>query len=233
MKRKKNRGVEFLWGTIILLLICAIPFFASTKGMLELKLNQLHNSFFDILFLSLTQLGDGIIFVPFVILFLFWKTSFSIFLILCGLFNTILVGIGKRLLFPGSPRPAEFFKGMDFYQIPGVDLHHWNSFPSGHTTTAFSICFAFAIIYSKYPKIQRLMLILAIGIGLSRVYLMQHFFGDIWMGAALGLVATLAAREVTLRYFSGRKFKKPFIKTKPATIHSRRKRIILQQKLAG
>ncbi len=77
------------------------------------------------------------------------------------------------------------------------------------------------------------MLILAIGIGLSRAYLMQHFFGDIWMGAALGLVATLAAREVTLKYFSGRKFKKPFIKTKSPTIPSLRKRIIIQRKLAG
>jgi membrane-associated phospholipid phosphatase len=77
------------------------------------------------------------------------------------------------------------------------------------------------------------MLILAIGIGLSRVYLMQHFFGDIWMGAALGLVSTLAAREVTLRYFSDKKLKKPFLKTKPVSILSLRKRIILQQRLAG
>lgn len=201
--------------------------------MWELKFNQLHNPFFDILFVSLTQLGDGVIFVPFVVLFLFWKTSFSIFLIFCGLFNTVLVGIGKRLLFPGFPRPAEFFRGTDFYHIPGVELHHWNSFPSGHTTTAFSICFAMAILFSKYPKIQRMMLILAIGIGLSRVYLMQHFFGDIWMGAALGLVSTLAAREVTLKYFSGRKLKKAFIKTRPASILSLRKRILIQQKLAG
>ncbi|ERM81759.1 hypothetical protein P872_19080 [Rhodonellum psychrophilum GCM71 = DSM 17998] len=233
MKRKKNRGLEFLWGAIVLLLLCSIPVFATPKGFLELQFNQFHNSFSDIVFLALTQLGDGIIFVPFVILFLFWKTSFSIFLILCGLFNTILVSLGKKLLFPGFPRPAEFFKGVDFYQVPGVNLYHWNSFPSGHTTTAFSICFAFSIIFSKHPKIQRMMLILAIGIGLSRVYLMQHFFGDIWMGAALGLVATLAAREVTLRYFSGKKLKKPFIKTKPASILSLRKRIILQQKLAG
>jgi membrane-associated phospholipid phosphatase len=233
MKRKKNRGLEFLWGTSVFLLLCSIPVFAFPKGFLELQLNQFHNSFFDIMFLGLTQLGDGIIFVPFVILFLFWKTSFSIFLILCGLFNTVLVSFGKKLLFPGFPRPAEFFKEVDFYQVPGVNLYHWNSFPSGHTTTAFSICFAFSIIFSKHPKIQRLMLILAIGIGLSRVYLMQHFFGDIWMGAALGLVSTLAAREVTLRYFSDKKLKKPFLKTKPVSILSLRKRIILLQRLAG
>ena len=233
MKRKKNQGFEFLWGTIILLVLFSFPIFGTSKGILELRLNQLHQPFFDILFLALTQLGDGIVFLPTAILFLFRKTSFSIFLCLSGLFNAVFVFIGKKLLFPGVPRPVEFLKGIDFYQIPGVDLHHWNSFPSGHTTTGFSLAFALAIISSKHPKIQRLMLILAIGIGLSRVYLMQHFFIDVWTGAALGILATLAAREITLRYFSGKKFRKPLFKTKTSRFPSLRRRVILQQKLVG
>lgn len=233
MKRKKNQGFEFLWGSIILLFLFAFPVFGTTKGILELRLNHLHQPIFDVLFLALTQLGDGIVFLPFVILYLFRKTSFSIFLCLCGLFNSAFVFLGKKLLFPGAPRPAEFLKGIDFYQIPGVDLYHWNSFPSGHTTTGFSLAFALAVISSKHPKTQRLMLILAIGIGLSRVYLMQHFFIDVWTGAALGLVATLAAREITLRYFSEKKFRKPLFKTKSSPFPILRKWVILQQRLVG
>lgn len=218
---------------MILLALFAFPIFGTSKGILELRLNHLHHPFFDILFLALTRLGDGIVFLPAAILFLFKKKSFTVFLCLCGLFNAVFVFIGKKLLFPGAPRPVEFLKEIDFYQIPGVDLHHWNSFPSGHTTTGFSLAFALAIISSKYPKVQRLLLILAIGIGLSRVYLMQHFFIDIWMGAALGMVATLAAREITLLYFSGKKFRKPLFKTKSSRFPTLRRRVILQQKLVG
>lgn len=233
MKRKKNRGLEFFWGAIILLAFFSLPILGTSKGILELRLNQLHQPIFDVLFLGLTQLGDGIVFLPVAILYLFRKTSFSIFIGFTALFNAVFIFIGKRLLFPGVPRPAEFLKGIDFYQIPGVELHHWNSFPSGHTATGFSLAFALAIISSKHPKIQRFLLILAIGVGLSRVYLMQHFFVDVWMGAAVGLVSTLVGREITLLYFSGKKFKKPLFKTKPARIPTLRKRIILQQKLVG
>ena len=233
MKRKKNQGLEFFWGTVILLVFFALTLVGNPKGILEIQLNRLHQPIFDILFAALTQLGNGIIFLPIAIFFLFQKTSFSIFLGFCGLFNAIFVFVGKKLLFPGAPRPVEYLKGMEFYQVPGVDLHHWNSFPSGHTTTGFSLAFALAIIFSKYPKIQRLMLILAIGIGLSRVYLMQHFFIDIWAGAALGLVATLSAKEITLRYFSSKKFRKPLFRSKPSRFPTLRRRVILQQKLVG
>lgn len=232
MKRKKHWGDHFLKGSMLVLILSALPIFASSKGDLELSLNQLHQPFLDFLFLALTQLGDGIVFVPMVILFLFRKSSFAIFLSLCGIFNSLFVFIGKRLLFPGVPRPAEFFKDIDFYHVPGLELHHWNSFPSGHTTTAFSLAFALAIIYSKFPKVQRLLLVLAIGIGLSRVYLMQHFFMDIWMGASLGVLSTLAAREVTLQFFSGKKYRRPVFKVATTSISSLRKRIIFQQRLA-
>lgn len=233
MKRKKNQGFQFLWGTVILLFVFGPILFGTPKGIFEIQFNRLHQPFLDTLFVALTRLGDGVVFLPVGIFFLFRKITFSIFLGLCGLFNLVFVAIFKKLLFPGTPRPIEFLKGLDFYQVPGIDIHHWNSFPSGHTTTAFSLAFALAIIYSKYPKIQQLMLILAVGIGLSRVYLMQHFFIDIWAGAALGLVATQSAKEITLRYFSNKKLRKPLFQSKTPRFPALRRRVILQQKWVG
>ena len=57
------------------------------------------------------------------------------------------------------------------------------SFPSGHTMNAFAIATVLAL---RFPALSPALLLLAAGIGASRVVLGLHFASDVWAGAALG-----------------------------------------------
>ncbi len=65
------------------------------------------------------------------------------------------------------------------------------SFPSGHTAAAFGVAVAFA---GEPWRLGPLALLLAVGIGLSRVYLGAHYPLDVGVGAVLGAFAGIAAR---------------------------------------
>jgi undecaprenyl-diphosphatase len=65
------------------------------------------------------------------------------------------------------------------------------SFPSGHTAAAFGVAVAFA---GEPYGLGPVALLLAVGIGLSRVYLGAHYPLDVAAGGFLGVLAGLAAR---------------------------------------
>jgi undecaprenyl-diphosphatase len=65
------------------------------------------------------------------------------------------------------------------------------SFPSGHTAAAFGVAVAFA---GEPHALGPISLLLAVGIGLSRVYLGAHYPFDVGAGAVLGVFAGLASR---------------------------------------
>lgn len=65
------------------------------------------------------------------------------------------------------------------------------SFPSGHTAAAFGVAVAFA---GEPHGLGPATLLLAVGIGLSRVYLGAHYPLDVAAGAVLGASAGLASR---------------------------------------
>ena len=69
-------------------------------------------------------------------------------------------------------------------------MHAMNSFPSGHTITAFAIFIILAMVVKKqYLKV--LFTLTAILAGFSRVYLSQHFLEDIFLGALIGVAIAL------------------------------------------
>lgn len=65
------------------------------------------------------------------------------------------------------------------------------SFPSGHTAAAFGVAVAFA---GEPHGLGPAVLLLAVGIGLSRVYLGAHYPLDVVAGGVLGVFAGLASR---------------------------------------
>ena len=102
-----------------------------------------------------------------------------------------------------TPRPKLYFKDQltNIHYVKGIDILQYGSFPSGHTTTAFSA--AVVIIYLTQNKNWSIpLLLVALLVGYSRMYLSQHFFEDVTGGSALGVFLTI----FWLRWIDGKAF---------------------------
>ncbi|MBD8064901.1 phosphatase PAP2 family protein [Devosia sp. PTR5] len=103
----------------------------------------------------------------------------------------------KRLL--GRGRPAEFddFGAFSFQHF--LNDSTFQSFPSGHSTTAMAFCFVVGFLA---PRFFRLVLIIAIMTGVSRVVIGMHYPTDVVAGFALGMVGAYAVRN----FFAARRW---------------------------
>ena len=84
---------------------------------------------------------------------------------------------------------VKFFENIaPIRTIDGYAMHEWNSFPSGHTMSAFGLSSLLALMAGPKSRKRVLVLaLLAIAVGLSRIFLVQHFLVDVLAGALLGM----------------------------------------------
>ncbi len=182
----KNIRNEVLIIYSVFFLIVALSVVLYKKADLHLHMNSYHSSFFDAFFKYSTFLGDGIMFGVLTLLFLFVKRKMALVFMVGGFLTLLVTHIFKKVVFKGVPRPAEFLGLENLYIIEGVKMAFWNSFPSGHTMTAFAI-FAILCLYFRKCVSQYIWILLAVIAGFSRVYLSQHFLIDIFVGSILGI----------------------------------------------
>lgn len=162
-----------------------------TKVELHLTFNSVHNPFFDVFFEYLTYLGDGVMALLTVIILMAVKYRFAIIAGFANFFASLLTQILKQTVYSDALRPKKFFEGIhDLYLIPGVDNHLYNSFPSGHSTCAFSLYLALALLV-RNKALKLILFFLALMIGYSRIYLSQHFFEDVYAGSLIGVIITI------------------------------------------
>jgi membrane-associated phospholipid phosphatase len=163
-----------------------------TKSTVHLWLNQYHTIFFDYFFKHVTYLGDGSFLPFFFILMLFIRFRFALLLVIVFVASGLFVQVLKRFIFMDMARPTKYLgEAAHLYLIPGVQQYCCNSFPSGHSATAFGIFLCFALISEK-NWVKILMMVFACLVAYSRVYLSQHFLIDILSGSIIGVItATL------------------------------------------
>ena len=169
------------------------PFIAVfSKSEIHINLNQLHTSWFDIFFKYLTDLGDGMAIVLVVLILVFFSKRKSLQVALSGIVSGIIAQFLKKVVFGATPRPSAYFEDLNIplHYIEGVDLHTAFSFPSGHSTAIFTLMTSLVLISNK-PKLDILFITLASIVAFSRVYLSQHFLGDIYVGSILGILSSL------------------------------------------
>ncbi|CAL2082792.1 acidPPc domain-containing protein [Tenacibaculum sp. 190524A05c] len=186
---------EIFIAYIIFSVLSIILLSVYTKGDLHLILNQYNSSFFDWFFKYTTHLGDGVMFGVLVVIFFFINKRMSLVFGIGGVLTLLVTHFFKKVIFRGIPRPAEYLGIENLHIIDGIKMAFWNSFPSGHTMTAFAI-FAILCIYFRKCISQYLWMSLAIIAGISRVYLSQHFWADIFVGSVLGIIIAFVSMSL-------------------------------------
>lgn len=198
---RKNRF--FVIPYLILLFFASVILITFSKGEIHIFLNQFHHPVADKFFMYVTYLGDGLAMVVFIVILLFVKYRYSLIILSSVFFATIIVQFLKRVIYAGEPRPMLYFKGIyQLYFVPGERVHQINSFPSGHTATAFGLFFMAALITSN-NSLKLLYFVAALLVAISRIYLSQHFLVDTYFGSLIGVVCT------GLMFYFGMKWRNP------------------------
>ena len=201
MHNEKGRWVFLL--ILGLFLVAGLIFLGiQDKGALVLLFNRNYNPAANFFFKWTTHIGDGAMIVVLLVAMLFVRYYYAAIVGFMGILQLFLVQALKKWVFGPVPRPPKYFQEEAVLSfVPGVDVNYLFAFPSGHTTTAFSISFILTLLLRPSPRVASLLFLLALTVGVSRIYLTHHFLEDVLAGAVLGVI------NAWLAYLAGEYFR--------------------------
>lgn len=175
----------------IFLFLGGIVYFSFSEDILLKFFNSNHTKFFNYFFIGSSGIAEtyGIIIV--LLILLFRKYSLAVITSVSLIVNTIIINLIKQ--WTDLPRPLKFYENsheITLNLVKGVDVHSFMSFPSGHTAAGIILFFSLSLL-SENKVYKVICFILAMCVAFSRVYLLQHFFRDIYFGSIFGIVILL------------------------------------------
>ncbi|MBB1283054.1 phosphatase PAP2 family protein [Flavisolibacter sp. BT320] len=172
-----------------------------------LMINGNHSPQADYFFNYFTYLGDGMIWVPLFLYTLIYRRDFFIAVLAALIICTFITHFGKRVIFEGTPRPLRLLEdaARAVPLMTGRDAYS-NSFPSGHTSTAFTFSLLLAFLIRR-KFVVYVFPIIAFLVGYSRVYLAQHFVTDVLAGTVIGIISSYLSIVIYDRYRQKKKQK--------------------------
>ncbi len=164
-----------------------------------------HRSYIaNIFFRFFTNMGDGAAFVLSIIILAFWRFRTALVVFLLGIGVLLTSTLTKD--FFSHPRPYRYFEEHHLLDritfVDGVRLAKGTtSFPSGHTMTGFAFYTFLALVVTRKKGMALLLFTAALLIGISRMYLVQHFLSDVYLGAILGVFLAIIFHYIHSHYF--------------------------------
>ncbi len=189
MNNLLKKSIYFIIPLLLFVVVGIFYFIYFQKGDAVIWFNNHHTRFGDFFFKNATYLGDGVFIGVVILLLLVIRPYWFVQLLTATLANTLVVYVLKRNIF-NYDRPLRVLSYIDPVQIEGVRIHEIYSFPSGHTDTAFLLAFVLTLLVSN-KKWGIVLFFLALSTAVSRMYLFQHFFMDIYAGALIGVFVSL------------------------------------------
>ena len=209
----KQRGfLGFFYGYLPFLLAGLLLLLMTNHGDVVLWVNRHSNETWDNFVAFLTNFGLGSYVAVVMILLVFIRVEYAVTGLLSLGFTGIFSSLFKKFLFNDQIRPLNYFYYDDFHRFIYVaDLNYYFSFPSGHTMGIFSAISFLAFLIGK-RWVGFLFFVFALTIGFTRIYLLQHFFLDVYCGSILGVLSAILAvwlvsHQLCLQRFSW--FRKP------------------------
>ena len=175
------------------------------KNEAFLYLNANLGLFTDKVFEYSSYLAEGWIWIPYFIVLVGLYKKDKAFILMNFLISTLLTQFAKNFIFTTAMRPmASGLDATQIHTVPGVEIHTFNSFPSGHTATAFTL---FILTTYLFPNKYALSIgiVYAIVCAYSRIYLAQHFPLDL----AGGILVALLTLPISI-FIRQKLNKKPF-----------------------
>lgn len=205
MKSTLARTQVFVAMLVAWIVLGAVVISFTEKEPLHLYLNNFNHPYFDVFFKYGTHLGDGIFAAIIVALGFIYRIRYGVIGLVGLISSTMITQILKRQVFEDHFRPSRVFEQTaELHFIDGVNLHSSFSFPSGHSTAAFS-AFLFLALIAKKPLLQAVLFTLGLLTAYSRVYISQHFFEDIYAGSIIGASFTFMAAALFIDQSWGEK----------------------------
>ena len=148
----------------------------------------------DLFFTYGTRLGEEYTYLLVFAIGLFVRFRYSFLILLTG-FVVTGVSYGTKAFF-AHDRPITYFRKLqslgEINLIEGIELHSGaTSFPSGHTMSAFALFGLLAMLVPRKRWVGLWFFVLSLIVGLSRIYLVQHFLKDVYLGAIIGIVLAM------------------------------------------
>jgi membrane-associated phospholipid phosphatase len=178
----------------LFVIISGVLLYNMEQGDAIFFFSERRSDFGDVFFTYFTKVGEEWAY-PFVLAALLYfikprNFRFFFFVPLLGAFVALVSYFSK--LFFRHPRPILYFErnGLleEVVKVADVSLYGgMNSFPSGHTMSAFALYAFFAFMLPNKRMVGALLLLVALLVGISRIYLVQHFLEDVYLGAIIGV----------------------------------------------
>jgi len=175
---------------LILLAACLLIKLIYTKDEIYFAVNTRYNDFLDTVEPYITDLGNGWAIVILAAIVALYNYRIAFLLITTFVITSLSVQVAK--FFFDAPRPKlHFAKEINkLHFAKGVEMLSHNSFPSGHTLTAFATGVLLTYL-AKNKNWAWLLMFYGVMVGFSRMYLSEHFFEDVIAGSIMGVVLTI------------------------------------------
>lgn len=187
----KNKG--YIYATLCCIFLFLLLFISSIligKQSLFLLLNFDGGLLLDYFFKYWSHLGDGIMWIPIIIFVYLKKRKYFKFVIGIISISIVLTQSLKWIKYTNQIRPYYAIEQKNLIHIvKSVEPKQKHSFPSGHTSTAFTIALIISLVFDNALLII-IFLIYAILVGYSRIYLAQHFPLDVSGGIVIAVLST-------------------------------------------
>ena len=214
MSQNFNLYKRFLFSLIISFVLALIVLWLSYcvgKNEFFLLLNSDLGKAPDYFFRYLTNLGDGLMWIYWLIVILRKRKELLPLIISSFILTTIFTQIFKYFILPSEKRPSSAITDISqMHFVEGVTLHSFHSFPSGHTATAFTFLLLIALTVKRLDVLI-LSYIVALLIAYSRIYLGQHFPLDIGGGIIVS-ICSVSLSVFVQKWFERRRLEKAFLK---------------------
>ncbi|MBR5435026.1 MAG: phosphatase PAP2 family protein [Bacteroidales bacterium] len=170
------------------ILLGLLPLLLMPKQDINLLVNEhIANYFLDPFFIRYSQVFEGWCVVVIAIALVFVSKRKLLMFVVAGLLCCGITMLLKDVIIGNMPRPTKFLPLDSFSHIlEDVSIYEKQySFPSGHSTLAFSLMALFSSF--SHRKVWCVcFFFVALFAAFSRIYLLQHFFVDVYAGACIG-----------------------------------------------